>query len=75
MERILIFEDGIIQGDIVREIKSIFPETIDSFRQRKSYDEYYYVETNVNVDINKINELNTLHYSVEITKSEIKIDC
>jgi hypothetical protein len=53
MKRILIFKDGIIRGDIKRDIIDIFPETEHSFKQRKTFDEYYYDNTEVEIDLDK----------------------
>lgn len=73
MERTLRFNDGIIEGEVVRELQEIFPELVDSFRQRKSYDEYYYDETNIRIDLHNIEELNNLLYEIEIKPNECKI--
>jgi len=73
IERILEFENGIIEGDVVREITQVFSYLDKSFSQRKSYDEYYYTETVVVVDVEVINELNSLGYTISIDSEYIKI--
>lgn len=70
---ILLLEDGIIEGDVVRELQGTFPELQDSFRQRKSYDEYYYDETNVRIDIQDVKGLIHNNYSVEFSGDYITI--
>lgn len=47
MRRKLEFNNGIVNGDVVREIINIFPVTEICFSQRKNYDEYYYNLTEV----------------------------
>jgi hypothetical protein len=65
-ERILNFESGIIEGEVVRELQVIFKELNESFKQRKSYDEYYYTNTKVLLSMSKIIKLNELCYSIKI---------
>lgn len=65
-ERILNFESGIIEGEVVRELQVIFKELNESFKQRKSYDEYYYTTTKVLLSMSKIIKLNELCYSIKI---------
>lgn len=72
MERNLIFKDGgIIFGEDMRDILKIFPKLEPSFKQRKSYDEYYYTETKVEIEnleiIEKINE----DFNISLSSSEI----
>ena len=73
IERVVNFESGIIEGDVVRELQDIFKELNESFKQRKSYDEYYYTTTKVTVDISKIDKLNELFYKVVIDSEHILI--
>ena len=65
-ERILNFESGIIEGEVVRELQVIFKELNESFKQKKSYDEYYYTNTKVLLSMSKIIKLNELCYSIKI---------
>jgi hypothetical protein len=73
MKRNLVFDEGIISGDKIREIQSVFPETSNTFRQRKSFDEYYWDETTVEIDLIKIQKLNGLWIEVSLTEEEIKV--
>jgi flagellar basal body rod protein FlgB len=53
---------------------SVFPNIEDRFTQRKNYDEYYYTETTVEIDIEQIRFLtNNLGYMVEINWLSINI--
>ena len=73
IERVLNFNSGIIEGEIVRELQDIFKELNESFKQRKTYDEYYYTTTRVTVNISQIEKLNELHYQVLIDSAYILI--
>jgi len=73
LKRVLEFEKGIIEGDVVREISEVFPCLYKNFSQRKSYDEYYYTETSVVIDVEVIKELNSLGYTISIDSEYIKI--
>tara|TARA_R110001606_G_C14845373_1_gene586375 strand:- start:44 stop:280 length:237 start_codon:yes stop_codon:yes gene_type:complete len=72
-ERTLNFEFSIIEGEVVRELQTVFKELNESFKQRKSYDEYYYTNTKVTLTISKINKLNKLHYNVLIDSEYVLI--
>lgn len=72
-ERILNFESGIIEGEIVRDIQSVFKELNESFKQRKSYDEYYYTNTKVSLSMPQIIKLNELYYTTIIDSDHIVI--
>jgi hypothetical protein len=74
MNRELIFNDGIIDGDAVREVKSVFPELKNSFRQRKTYDEYYYEKTEVIISLDRIQKLTDLFFNVSINEREILLE-
>jgi hypothetical protein len=66
MKRILHLEQGIIGGDTVRDILRVFPEIENRFRQRKTYDEYYFDEATVELTIDIIGSLNQLGFKVSI---------
>ena len=52
MKRKLDLGGAIIEGSVKRELGDVFPELINTFQQRKSYDEYYYLnEIEVEVDL------------------------
>jgi hypothetical protein len=74
MIRVLEFKKGIIEGELVREVQEVFPETKDSFEQRKTYDEYYYKQTKVYVDIERVEQLNKQWNVAVISSNEIIID-
>jgi hypothetical protein len=71
MLRILTLEQGIIGGDTVRDILEVFPEIENSFRQRKTYDEFYFDGATVELTIEKISSLNQLGFKVSINWEEI----
>lgn len=74
MFRTLRIKDGIIGGDKVRRILEVFPEIETKFTQRKTYDEYYYNETKVELSIQKIDDLNQLNFSVIIDFEDVIVD-
>lgn len=52
MKRTLEIEDGIIDGDIKRFLESHFTSDTISFKQRKSYDEYYHqIHKDIEIDL------------------------
>jgi hypothetical protein len=71
MLRILTLEQGIIGGDTVRDILEVFPEIENRFRQRKTYDEFYFDGSTVELTIEKISSLNQLGFKVSINWEEI----
>ena len=77
MIRRLEFKDGIIPGDVVRDmIKIFYDDVIDmGFTQRKSFDEYYWESENlwVYLSLEQIQQLNDLFYEVKIGNNEILI--
>ncbi len=73
MKRILNLEQGIIVGDTVRDILEVFPELESRFRQRKTYDEYYFDGANVEFTIDIIENLNQLGFNVSIGWEEASL--
>jgi hypothetical protein len=73
MKRNLVFTSGIISGDLVRTVAEIFPIVEDRFRQRKSYDEYYFDGCEVTVTLEAIESLNDSDLAVKINYQEIII--
>ena len=77
MIRRLEFKDGIIPGDVVRDMLKIFyDDRIDvAFQQRKSFDEYYRDRDHlwVYLSLKQIQQLNDLFYEVKIGNEEILI--
>jgi len=65
--------DGIISGDVMRDIIEVFPELKDSFKQRKSFDEYYFDSKEVFIDIERLEQLNGKWYDFQISSDNIFI--
>ena len=67
----LCVSDGIISGNKVRSLCDVFGENIlNSFEQRKQYDEYYYKwEVDITVTVEHIQKLMDLSYSVKFTNN------
>ena len=66
MKRKLVINEGIIRGDIVRDIVDFLPQLEKSFIQRKQFDEYYYNETVIELSIDIIQELTANCFNIEI---------
>lgn len=66
MKRKLVINEGVILGDTVRDIVDILPQLEKSFIQRKQYDEYYYNETDIELSIDIIQQLNSYCFNIEI---------
>jgi hypothetical protein len=72
MKRILEL-DGIVNGDTKRNLVELFPELKEhSFGQRKSYDEYYYRDSIIELTMDKIEKLSK-DYVVIIDFESVKI--
>jgi hypothetical protein len=74
MKRNLVFTSGIIGGDLVRSVTEVFPNIEDKFRQRKTYDEYYFDGGKVTLTIEAIQSLNDLDLAVTIGWEDIIIN-
>lgn len=70
MKRKLVINEGVILGDIVRDIIDILPHLEKSFVQRKQFDEYYYNETEIELSIDIIQQLNSYCFNIEIGSLE-----
>lgn len=73
MERELVFSESIIDGEVMRDIVSVFPDLQPQFTQRKTYDEYYYSSKEVFITTEIIDLITSKWYPVKITSSEIII--
>ena len=73
MKRILIFNDGIIEGVYVDFIVKLYPHLAANFIQRKQYDEYYYKEGEVELTINELDLLSNEFLKVTITCNDIEL--
>jgi len=75
MRRELCFKQGIISGDMVRDVLSVWPHLKNSFEQRKSYDEYYYSDkVVVDISIDDLQKLSELYINININFQEIRLD-
>lgn len=75
MKKILEFKDGIIGGNKVRNVINVFPEIKGEFKQRKTYDEYYFSNNELLIDITieNIDDLTKSGLTLEIDWNYIKI--
>ena len=71
MKRKLNIEQGIIIGDIVRDILKVLPDIENRFRQRKTYDEYYFDGATIELSIDIIESLNQMDFKVSINREEV----
>jgi len=73
MKLTLELPNGIVEGDVVRELSSVWEDLEKSFRQRKKYDEYYYDETQVNLNMSNIKKLTEMNYIVKINSLHVTL--
>jgi len=73
MKRIIQFKDGIIGGDIVTDVLAILPQLEGSFTQRKTYFEYYFKETEVELTLEQLDKLSN-EFRIKIDFDTITID-
>lgn len=66
------FNQGIITGDDVRDLLKVFPELETKFKQRKHYDEYYFDEKVVELNIENLKKLSGL-FKFEMYSNNLKI--
>lgn len=66
------FNQGIIAGYEVRDLLEVFPELENSFEQRKQYDEYYFEKNEVELNIDKLEQLSN-KFRFEISGDDLKI--
>ena len=72
MKRIIIFSEGVIDGEHKDFICNIIPELTQSFSQRKQYYEYYYRETKTDITLEQIELLNSW-FILEIGSEIVRI--
>jgi uncharacterized protein YqgV (UPF0045/DUF77 family) len=67
---------GVVEGDSMRDIIDIIPELEPTFKQRKSYDEYYFnpLSTQIEVTMQQIIELSKWYF-VGFNGDRIVIKC
>lgn len=73
MKRTLEIKQGIISDDTVRDILEVFPEIESKFRRRKTYDEYYFDGAIVELNIDLIEDLTKLGFTVTINWESVII--
>jgi len=73
MKRTIRFKDGIIGGDDMEAVVEILPKLEGSFRQRKTYFEYYFDETEIEITLEQLDELSK-EFTVKIDWDDITID-
>lgn len=71
----LCINDGIIDGDKVRDICNILGKTLFfCFEQRKQYDEYYYrKEIDLIIKLENMQKLMDLNYTIILNNNIIEI--
>jgi len=72
MKRIIEFKEGIIIGDIVTDVIAILPQLKSSFTQRKTYFEYYFEPTEVEITLEQLDKLSS-EFRIQIDIDTITI--
>lgn len=57
MKRLIRFNQGIIGGDDKEDLVEILPQLESSFKQRKTYHEYYFTDTEVELSLAEIERI------------------
>jgi len=73
MKRTLEFKKGIIDGETMRDVIDIFPQLEIQFTQRKSFDEYYFEPSQIELTIETIQKLNDLYFDVSIGSDSVEL--
>ena len=73
MKRIIQFKDGIIGGVVAQEVLTILPQLESSFTQRKTYFEYYFKATEVELTLEQLDKLSN-EFRIKIDFDTITID-
>jgi len=73
MKRNIRFSDGVIGGVEKEMIVDILPQLEGSFRQRKTYFEYYFDDTEVEITLEQLDELSK-EFIIKIDWEDITID-
>jgi hypothetical protein len=66
--------NGIVGGDMMRDILEIFPRLESKFTRRKQFDEFWFSDTDVDVDIDQLHSLTSQITSVIVNWEEIIIN-
>jgi len=59
MKRFIKFNQSIIGGNDKDALIEILPQLENSFRQRKTYHEYYFISTEVSLTLEELNKIST----------------
>jgi len=70
MIRKLGFKDGIVSGYNMRDLLKVFPALENKFEQRHNFDEYYFSEVEVEINIKQLDQLSNL-FAIKIDWSSI----
>jgi hypothetical protein len=73
MKRTIRFTDGIIGGVEMKAVVEILPKLEGSFRQRKTYFEYYFDETEIEITLEQLDELSK-EFTIKINWDDITIN-
>ncbi len=70
MKRTIRFQDSIVGGEDKLSIVEILPQVKDSFRQRKTYFEYYFNEIEIEISLEQLDKLSQ-EFPIKINYDEI----
>jgi hypothetical protein len=73
MKRNIRFSDGVIGGVEKEMIVDILPQLEGSFRQRKTYFEYYFDDTEVEITLEQLDKLSD-EFRIKIDFEDITIE-
>lgn len=73
MKRVIGFNQGIIGGDDAYRIIDILPQLGISFRQRKTYFEYYFDNTEVDLSLEDIDKISNA-FTVKLDYEELIVN-
>jgi len=73
MKRNIRFSDGVIGGVEKEMIVDILPQLEGSFRQRKTYFEYYFKDTEVEITLEQLDKLSD-EFRIKIDFEDITIE-
>jgi len=73
MKRNIRFSDGVIGGFEKEIIVDILPQLEDSFTQRKTYFEYYFKDTEVEITLEQLDKLSD-EFRIKIDFEDITIE-
>jgi hypothetical protein len=73
MKRNIRFKDGIIGGFEKEIIVDILPQLKDSFTQRKTYFEYYFEDTEVELTLEQLDKLSE-EFRIVMDYEDVTID-